>query len=70
MTAFQGISFRVSNGAEMTTQDIEIESQFALTEELEVGANIAYFDAPLSAGIYAGGVDEPRVYGLQAIYNF
>jgi len=27
-------------------------------------------DAPLSAGIYASGVDEPRVYGVQATYNF
>jgi len=27
-------------------------------------------DAPLSAGIYANGVEEPRVYGLQARYNF
>ena len=45
VTAFQGISFRVSNAAEMTTQGVEIESQFALTEEVEVGANIAYLDA-------------------------
>jgi outer membrane receptor protein involved in Fe transport len=27
-------------------------------------------DAPLSAGIYANGIEEPRVYGLQARYNF
>jgi hypothetical protein len=27
-------------------------------------------DAPLSAGIYANGLEEPRVYGLQARYNF
>ena len=189
VSSFRGLSFTVTNAAESTTQGFEIESQFAVTDELELGANIAYLDAeydeydsapctifqeaastgdcsqdlsgdtppfapewssnfyasyetnlsnnlilraradanfkddyytdgdldpnslqesfwkydarvaigsadgtwevaaygrnlsdervvsftldaPLSAGIYAGGVDEPRVYGLQAIYNF
>jgi outer membrane receptor protein involved in Fe transport len=27
-------------------------------------------DAPLSAGIYANGIAEPRVIGIQARYNF
>ena len=27
-------------------------------------------DAPLSAGIYANGREEPRVIGLQASYKF
>jgi len=45
VTAFQGITFRVSNAAEMTTQGLEVESQFAVTGELELGANIAYLDA-------------------------
>jgi iron complex outermembrane receptor protein len=27
-------------------------------------------DAPLSGGIYANGLAEPRVIGIQALYNF
>jgi len=45
VTAFQGITFRVSNAAKMTTRGFEVESQFAVTGELELGANIAYLDA-------------------------
>ena len=38
-----------------------------LTDEAAISYTV---DAPLSAGIYANGREEPRVYGLQARYNF
>ena len=38
-----------------------------LTDERVISFSL---DAPLSAGIYANGLAEPRVYGLQARYNF
>jgi outer membrane receptor protein involved in Fe transport len=38
-----------------------------LTDEATISYTV---DAPLSAGIYANGREEPRVYGLQARYFF
>lgn len=38
-----------------------------LTDEATISYTV---DAPLSAGIYANGREEPRVYGMQFRYNF
>ncbi len=45
VTSFEGLSFRISNAAKSTVQGLEIESQFALTDTVEVGANLAFLDS-------------------------
>ena len=44
VSSFQGISFLVGNAAEMTSQGVEVDGQFAVTENLELGGAIAYLD--------------------------
>ncbi|MEH6610040.1 MAG: TonB-dependent receptor [Halioglobus sp.] len=43
--SFQGITFTTSNAGAMTSQGVEVESQVALTESLEIGVNLAYLNA-------------------------
>lgn len=45
VSAFQGITFTTTNAGAMTSQGVELESQFALTQNLELGVNLAYLKA-------------------------
>ena len=45
VTSFQGTSFVVGNAAALTSQGVEIETQFALSDAWEVGASAAYLDS-------------------------
>ena len=45
VTSFQGTSYQVSNAAELTSQGLEMEAQFAITERWEVGGAMAYLDS-------------------------
>ena len=44
VTSFRGTTFLVGNAAEMTSQGVELDTQIAVTEGLEVGGAIAYLD--------------------------
>jgi iron complex outermembrane receptor protein len=45
VTSFQGTNFIVGNAASMTSQGAELEAQFALTTQWEVGGALAYLDS-------------------------
>jgi iron complex outermembrane receptor protein len=45
VTSFRGLTFVVDNAAAMTSQGLEMEGQFALSEEWEVGGSFAYLDS-------------------------
>ena len=45
VTSFRGTSFVVGNAAAMTSQGVELEAQFAVTDELELGGSLAYLDS-------------------------
>lgn len=45
VTTFEGLNFIVGNAAASTSQGLEIETQFAVTDELEVGGSLAYLDS-------------------------
>ena len=45
VTSFQGTNFIVGNAAAMTSQGAELEAQFALTTQWEVGGALAYLDS-------------------------
>lgn len=53
VTSFQGVTFQVGNAAELTVQGAEFETQIALTEDIELGASLAYLDHEY--GSYTGG---------------
>lgn len=44
VTSFQTISFIVTNAASLTAQGIELEAQYLLTEDVEIGGSFAYLD--------------------------
>ena len=45
VTSFRGTTYIVSNAAELTSQGVEMEAQFAATDNWEVGAALAYLDS-------------------------
>jgi iron complex outermembrane receptor protein len=45
VTSFQGTNFVVGNAASMTSQGAELEAQFALTTQWQVGGALAYLDS-------------------------
>jgi outer membrane receptor protein involved in Fe transport len=45
VTSFQGTNFIVGNAAKMTSKGVELEAQFALTTEWEMGGALAYLDS-------------------------
>ncbi|MCB1687730.1 MAG: TonB-dependent receptor [Halioglobus sp.] len=45
VTSWQGTSFIVGNAASMTSQGMELEGQFAVSSEWELGGAIAYLDS-------------------------
>jgi iron complex outermembrane receptor protein len=45
VTSFQGTNFVVGNAASMTSQGAELEAQFALTTQWEMGGALAYLDS-------------------------
>jgi iron complex outermembrane receptor protein len=45
VTSFQGTNFIVGNAASMTSQGAELEAQFAVTTQWEVGGALAYLDS-------------------------
>jgi iron complex outermembrane receptor protein len=45
VTSFQGLTFQVGNAAEMTSKGVELETQVALTEKLELGATLQYLES-------------------------
>jgi outer membrane receptor protein involved in Fe transport len=44
VTSFNGITFTVGNAAEVSARGLEIDTQIAATENLEVGGSFAYLD--------------------------
>lgn len=49
VTSWQGISFIVTNAAEVVAQGVELEAQYLLTENLEIGGSIAYLDHEITS---------------------
>lgn len=45
VTSWQGTSFIVGNAASMTSQGIELEAQFAVSSQWELGGALAYLDS-------------------------
>ena len=45
VTSFEGLTFVVGNAASLTSQGLEMEAQFALSEQWEVGGALAYLDS-------------------------
>jgi len=45
VTSFVGVGFRVGNAAKLTSRGVELETQMALTEAVEVGGSIMYLDS-------------------------
>ncbi len=45
VTSFIGLQFRVGNAAEMTSQGLELEGQFAVSDSLTIGSSLQYLDA-------------------------
>ncbi|MEH6567776.1 MAG: TonB-dependent receptor [Halioglobus sp.] len=45
VTSFQGTNYIVSNAASLISQGVELETQFALTQEWEIGGALAYLDS-------------------------
>ena len=45
VTTFSGTNFLVSNAAKLTSQGVEMEAQFAATDNWELGAAMAYLDS-------------------------
>jgi iron complex outermembrane receptor protein len=45
VSSFVGVSFVVGNAAKMTSKGVELETQMALTDEVEVGGSIMYLDS-------------------------
>ena len=45
VTSFEGLTFIVGNAASLISQGLEMEAQFALSEEWEVGGSLAYLDS-------------------------
>lgn len=58
VTSFQGISFIVTNAAKLIAQGIELEAQYLLTENLEIGGSLAYLDNEYEA--YPGAPCDSR----------
>jgi outer membrane receptor protein involved in Fe transport len=45
VTSFRGTTFQVGNAAELTSSGVELETQIALTDEIEIGGSLAYLDS-------------------------
>ena len=45
VTSFRGTTFIVDNAAELTSQGVEMEAQFAVTDSWELGGAMAYLDS-------------------------
>ena len=45
VTSFRGTSFTVSNAASITSQGVELEGQYALSDQWELGGSLAYLDS-------------------------
>jgi outer membrane receptor protein involved in Fe transport len=45
VTSFRGTSFTVSNAASITSQGVELEAQYALSGQWELGGSLAYLDS-------------------------
>ena len=54
VSSFVGVSFVVSNAAEMRSKGVELETQLALTDEVEVGGSIMYLDSKFESFANAG----------------
>ncbi len=44
VTAFNGVNFVVGNAAELIVQGVEVDAQWRLTNELEIGTSVNYLD--------------------------
>jgi iron complex outermembrane receptor protein len=66
VTSFQGLTFKVGNAAEMVSQGIEFETQIAMTEELELGASIAYLDHEFESYTGAPATINQQAQGISA----
>jgi outer membrane receptor protein involved in Fe transport len=64
--AYTKVDARVSLRSNNETWEVALYGR-NLTDETTYTASV---DAPLSPGVYVGWVEEPRVYGFSAAYNF
>ena len=54
VSSFVGVSFVVTNAAKMRSKGVELETQLALTDEVEVGGSIMYLDSKFESFANAG----------------
>jgi iron complex outermembrane receptor protein len=54
VSSFVGVGFVVNNAAEMRSKGVELETQLALTDEVEVGGSIMYLDSKFESFANAG----------------
>ena len=54
VSSFVGVSFVVNNAAKMRAKGVELETQLALTDEVEVGGSIMYLDSKFESFATAG----------------
>ncbi len=66
VTSFVGISFKVGNAAQVTVKGLEFDTQFAVTEDMEVGAAVSYLDHQFDSYADAPATIVQQAQGLTA----